>query len=620
MDWSYFAAALISVGAVIALFGKKSAKLATGVGALTLGAGAVAAFAGTLMQMAAGISGNIAWIFQLPIEILALAAAFHSPGYIAGHGSSRSNVYWFFLNLTVAAMLMVTLSSTPISFLLAWEVMGMASFALVVFDRESAVSRKAGWIYLAACHAGAALLMLYFLYPDCGGVSAFFLLAGFGLKIGFPLLHVWLPEAHPAAPAPVSALMSGAMIELGFFGIFQFASLGNFSGAVLGWSLLTLGIVGAFGGIIFALAQHNLKKLLAYSSIENMGLISIASGLWILGIFYNKPAIAGAACAGTILHILNHALLKGGLFLCAGSVLKSCGTLNMDKMGGLMHRAPATGTAFTLHALSLCGLPPFNGFVSEFLIYLSAFAAVTSGNGILIAAGTVVLVIVALTGGLAAAALAKAVGAAFLGEPRSESAKNAGEVPLMMTLAQFALLILAVMLVCLTPELLSFIASVCSGFPEIQSETASLKGILSKISVVSVVFTAFMALVLLLCRIKGRGSTRQSCTWDCGYVHPDPRMEYTATAFTQPLSDLFSPVLKTEKKLTPVKSYFPDRASFEEKVSDGGIKRFWEPLFSAFTVMAEKIHRLQSGFLHFYILVIVTALILMLAVAILGFN
>ena len=620
MNWLYFAAALISGGAVTALLCRKHAALATCTGALTLGCGAVAAFAGTLIQIASGEYGEIAWIFQLPIEILSLAAALHSPGYIAGHGSTRSNIYWFFLNLTAAAMLMVTLSSTPVTFLLSWEVMGMASFALVIFDRESDVSRKAGWIYLAACHAGAAMLILYFLYPECGGIFPFFLLAGFGLKIGFPLLHVWLPEAHPAAPAPVSALMSGAMIVLGFYGIFKFAPLGNISCPVLGWSLLALGVTGASGGIIFALAQHNLKKLLAYSSIENMGLISISSGLWILGIAYNKPAISAAACAGTVLHILNHALLKGGLFLCAGSVLKSCGTLNMDKMGGLMHRAPATGTAFTLHALSLCGLPPFNGFVSEFLIYLSAFAAVTSGNGALIAAGAVVLVITALTGGLAAAAFAKAVGAVFLGEPRSENAVKAREVPLMMTIAQFALLILALMMVCLAPDLLKFIASLSPGFPEIQNEIISLKGVLFKISSVSVIFTAFMTLFMLLFHIRNKNFTRRSCTWDCGYVRPDPRMEYTATAFTQPLSDLFSPLLKTEKKLTPVKSYFPEQASFESKVDDGGIKRFWEPLFSAFTVMAEKIHRLQSGFLHFYILVIVTALILMLAVAILCFN
>lgn len=605
MLYFYIAIALIGAGAVAALICRKFPALATAAGAASLTAGAVS---GLIAMVLNGVSLN--GFFQFPVLILALAAAFYSPGYLAGHGSERAGVYWFLLNCTAASMLAVTLAKNWMLFLLAWEAMGTASAMLVMFDRHSDTARKAGWLYFAACHAGAAFLMLFFLFPDSGILPLIIGLAGFGLKIGFPLLHIWLPEAHPAAPAPVSALMSGAMIGLGFLGIFRFVLPGTTAVAiellpVAGWILLILGLTGALGGIIFALPQNNLKRLLAYSSIENMGLLSIAFGLALLGTAYDLPEMTLTAFAGGLIHLINHALLKGGLFLGAGAVLKSTGTLDMDSLGGVMHRAPATGTAFVLNAAGICGLPPFNGFIGEFLIYSAAFCGVVNGSTVLCAFSTATLAVIALTGGIAAAAMAKAVGAVFLGEPRSRAAADATEVTFAMTVTQFALFILSLAMVGATPFILKALGA-----------DAGLTMLMFKLSWVSLGVTLLFMLLLFVQMCCGKSRrVRYSCTWDCGYARPDARMEYTGTAFTQPLSDLFDPVLKIKKQLTKPEKVFPEKASLTESVDDCGIKKFWRPLTGMLIKSADKIHYLQSGSLHFYVLVILLTVSGMLAYA-----
>ena len=369
-------------------------------------------------------------LFILPTACVGLAAALHATAYLHGEARRHQPRFWTFFALTLAAMLGVVLSPDKLTFLLAWEAMGLASAGLVAFENEDRDARKATWIYLLACHAGACALMLAGVLlnrPDAAWGAFLCAVVGFGLKIGFPPFHVWLPEAHPAAPAPASAVMSGAMIPLGFYGLWRFV-LDPQAGFALtpgmGWTVLLLGAAGALGGILFALPQTNLKKLLAFSSVENMGVIALGLGLALLA--QDAPGdVAALAGAGAFVHVLNHAFLKGGLFLGAGSVLRQTGTLNQDQLGGLMKRLPFTGTLFTLNALGLAGLPPLNGFLGEFLIYAAAFRAVKSGAPALVGAGFLVLAALALTGGLAAAAYCKAIGATFLGEPRSEAAAQA---------------------------------------------------------------------------------------------------------------------------------------------------------------------------------------------------
>ncbi|MBR2364297.1 MAG: hypothetical protein IKA79_03760 [Lentisphaeria bacterium] len=375
------ALAVMLGGGILALLCGKKSKAAMFSGVVSLAVTSAVIFTALVLDVFLFRELAVKQFFQIPIAVLGIAAAIFSPGYLAGHEEKRSSYYFFFLNLTICSMYCVTLLETPFLFLLAWEIMGLASAALVMFDYHSEKSKKAAYLYFVACHAGAALLIPVFLFPLYSFHLPILAIIGFGLKIGFPLLHVWLPEAHPAAPAPVSAIMSGAMIELGFLGLFFF--LPKQLPMYILLTVFFLGITGAVWGIIAALAQNNLKRLLAYSSMENMGICSLAFALGYLGRHYNLQSMEYAALAGGTLHILNHAFLKGGLFLGAGAVLKSCGTLDMDKMGGLLKRAPHTGTLFTLNAAGLCGLPPFNGFIGEFLIYFAAFQGLIYGAGFL---------------------------------------------------------------------------------------------------------------------------------------------------------------------------------------------------------------------------------------------
>ncbi len=559
----------------------------------------------------------VSHIFALPVLVLALSAAIYSVEYLAGHGSERAGSYWTLFDLTAGAMLYVTTAETPLSFLLAWEVMGAASFGLVLFDRHNHSSGRAAWIYMMACHAGAAFLILLFFFPHTPVWMFVLALLGFGLKIGFPLLHVWLPEAHPAAPAPVSALMSGAMIELGFFGILSFGIYSPEYAALYGWVFVLLGLVSAPSGIIFALAQSNLKKLLAYSSIENMGILSCALGIGFLGEAYGIPQMSICGFSGAVLHLLNHALLKGGLFLGAGSVYKACGTLDMDKMGGLLKRMPKSGMFFILHALSLCGLPPFAGFAGEFLIYMAAFAGLGSDSPLITAVSIAVLILLALTGGLAAAAFAKAIGAVFCGEPRSTAAADAGEVPVSMNIPVAGLWIVSWALMFAFPFFLEHAGTQL--FPESSELFVMISGTLA--SVVSISFgVSVLTLVVFGIRqlLIRRSGERYSLTWDCGFAYPCSRMEYTATSFGQNPVDFFRWILRPRRKIEAPQGIFPEKARLEEEIADGGIAGFWQRIFRGISVFADRIHRLQSGNLHFYLLVMVLTIAGMLIWAVWG--
>ena len=301
-------------------------------------------------------------LFLLPVFVIGAFAALHAVGYL--REERNRGRFWTFFNFTLAAMTWVALAVTPVEFLCAWELMGVMSFALVAFEWRKKETLRAAWIYLLSCQAGAALLILMFVYGASDNAPPAFLsavivlgMAGFGLKAGFPVLHVWLPEAHPAAPAPVSALMSGAMINLGFYGILRMLVSSDGPVGTFGWIFLCAGLAGALGGVLFALARQNLKGLLACSSVENMGIAGIGFGLGLLGVEHGDLVMTVFGLAGAFLHLLNHALLKGGLFLSAGSVLRATGSLNMDRLGGLLKRMPWTGGAFLFSSLSISLTP-----------------------------------------------------------------------------------------------------------------------------------------------------------------------------------------------------------------------------------------------------------------------
>ncbi len=337
--------------------------------------------------------------------------------------------------------------------------MSLASFFLVMFDHEKDEVMRAGWTYLAATHLGTAFLLVMFLVLGAGGSLDFSALTasglpaalvfaaaliGFGTKAGFVPLHVWLPEAHPAAPSHVSALMSGVMIKTGIYGLLRVMTFLGAPAAWWGWSLVVIGAVSGVAGVLFALAQHDLKRLLAYHSVENIGIIALGLGIGILGTVSANPVVAAMGFCGALLHVVNHGIFKSLLFLGAGSVLHATGTRAIDRLGGLIKSMPVTGAAFLVGAAAICALPPLNGFVSEFLVYSAAFNSVAAGTQVW--GGMVVIGGLALIGGLAAACFTKAFGVVFLGEPRSRDAVGVHEAPLSMCwpMATLAALCLAI--------------------------------------------------------------------------------------------------------------------------------------------------------------------------------
>ncbi len=565
---------------------------------------------------------NLSAFFLLPVLLVGGAAAIHSPAYLKGHDHGKSGNYWFFFNMTLASMTLVTLVRTPLTFLLAWELMGTMSFALVAFEYRSKLTRQAAWIYLLACEAGALFLIGFFVFAGreiSPAILFALLLIGFGLKAGLPFLHIWLPEAHPAAPAPVSAVMSAAMIKLGLYGVLRFHHMINIPDNIIGWTLLFCGLAGALFGIIAATAQSNLKRLLAYSSIENIGIICIGLGLGFLGINAGNSMMAAAGFCGALLHLLNHMLLKGSLFMLAGTVYKATGTLNMDRMGGLMKRMPRTGWLFAFSGISISGIPPFNGFLGEFLIYAAAYYGIISGTGTpVFFSSLLTMITLALVGGIAAGAFSKAIGGIFLGEPRTREAADASQAPLSMDLPPFIFTLLSLAMIFLAGNVCAYLIPVITDALGVRPchlgvPVAELQELLCKLSIFALIVTGFFVLLQFLRSLlmRNREVTVRG-TWDCGYAAPDARMEYTATAFSQPLSDFLHRLTGWRKEVHPPRDFFPKEAGIRITTADPAAKRFWVPVFHAFGTAAVKVRILQSGLLHLYILIMVTALILML--------
>jgi formate hydrogenlyase subunit 3/multisubunit Na+/H+ antiporter MnhD subunit len=570
----------------------------------------------TIMNYLAQDGILITSFFQIPIIILGIAGAFHSIGYLRGHWEHRRGLYWALYFLTIFGMLSVIekfCSMSILGILLAWEMMSLASAGLVGFDTHSKQTQRAFWTYLLASNAGAAFIMLMFAAtPDHPILWIIFMIIGFGLKVGFPILHVWLPQAHPAAPAPVSAIMSGAMLNLGVLGIIFFSTpVAILYSSLIGYILVSLGVIGSLGGILFALGQRNIKTLLAFSSIENMGIISMALGLFFItrtNIAYQTTSIF--AIAGAIYHIINHSLLKGGLFLSAGSIYKQTGTLNMEELGGLMKRMPILGRCFALNSVGICGIPPMNGFIGEFLIYVAAFYGVINGDSLIAAISATIAISLAFTGGLACAAFSKCFGACFMGEPRTEKAEKATEGSAFMSAPIVVLTILTIPATFLAPSMFIWISNSLE-IPTFAKDVNILTNL------VCIIFLLYMIIGFIYFVhnyiLPGGRKIRRGPTWDCGFAKPTARMEYTGTAFAQPLVDFFSPFLKSIRKLSRVTTnLFPKSSEYSIETKDAGTSLFWDPIFKLFSKLFNKLHGLQSGSLHFYILVMVIAILAML--------
>ncbi|MCK9429657.1 MAG: hydrogenase 4 subunit B [Candidatus Omnitrophica bacterium] len=587
--------------------------------------------------------------FLFVIFIVSLPSAIYSFSYLKGEYSpAKIRLGWFLLVIFVFSMALVVSVNNALVFLIFWEIMSLVSYFLVVFDTDHEKSIQAGMIYIVMTHIGTAFLiaafMLMYKYSNSFDFSAIksacqvmpgktkniiflLLLAGFGTKAGIVPLHVWLPYAHPQAPSHISSIMSGVMIKTAIYGIIRFVIY------ILGvqaywWGILLLILAGitCLVGIIYALMVRDIKRLLAYSSVENMGIILLGIGLTMLFQSMNMPYLAVFAMIAGLYHLINHAIFKGLLFLGAGSVYKACGTRDMEKLGGLIKNMPQTAACFLIGAMAISALPPLNGFVSEWLILQAFFlGAVNAAGGVKVFL-VICAAVLALTSGLAAACFVKAFGIIFLALPRSRYAKEAKEVPLTMRAGMFFLSLLVIVfgLACVKIiKILSQVAGSVTGF-DISSMQFSLNNfVLSPQAGKNIYFsTPLLGLMLLVLglagfvvyRLFGKNKAVIYKTWDCGYYKIGPRNEYTATAFSKPFRIAFSFFLLPYRKTQKIRESFYHVKSFAYETHTTPVfKRYiYEPLLELVFKVAKSMRRIQLGSIHLYLGYIFITIVLLI--------
>ncbi|MBI3683245.1 MAG: hydrogenase 4 subunit B [Acidobacteria bacterium] len=589
---------------------------------------------------------SLSAFFNLALSVLAGAISTYSFGYVAGLPSKSAAILGFFYNVLLLSLTLVFTASNVFFFLIVWEVMAGAAYCLVSFDHGKQETRQAGILFLIMSHAGTALLLLGFLtlasstgslsfsaYHHAGGklpelqrgavLLLFFF--GFGVKAGIIPVHIWLPAAHPVAPSNISALMSGIVIKTGVYGIVRvFFYFFDIVPVWAGTLVLAAGVTSALLGVLYALMEHDLKRLLAYHSIENMGIILIGVGSGLLFRAFERPNLAAVAIVAALYHTLNHAVFKGLLFLGAGSVLHAVHTRNMEQMGGLIRRMPFTAFGFLVGAVAISGLPPLNGFVSEWLTYqalLAGFGATGSLTRIMF---PVTGALLALTSALAAACFVKAFGITFLALPRSAEAAEAREAPLSM---RFGMGVLAAGCLALGLGATWFLplfdtvteqalgVRVSSGLVTADGWSLNAGGAVSTAGI-AVALTLLAPIPALLTLLWKRGGDRRTGpVWDCGLPGLTAANQFTATAFSKPLRMVFSAVYRPRREIQAdfeVSPYYPRAIRFESEIEPTFEKGLYNPLRSAILAIADRFRAIQAGSVHAYLAYIFVTLILLL--------
>jgi hydrogenase-4 component B len=667
MDMLLISSALSVFGAIVSICTVKAEVASKNLGCLI---GAVAA----CFAIAAGVCGifkpSVLSSFETPfsfanftvllnplsglllvvINLLALVAWIYGFSYFDEYKGKGIGAIGFFMNLFVVSMNMVLCVDNAFWFLVFFELMSLTSYFLVIVE-QNAQSVKGGFLYLVMAHVGFFMIMIsYLIMSGITGsfefasfraanfepsiASLVFLLAfmGFGCKAGMFPFHSWLPQAHPAAPSNVSALMSGGMIKIGIFGIVKVGlDLLGGSDCQLWWGIAVL-IIGALSsvlGVAYALAEHDIKKLLAYHSVENIGIILLGVGVGYMGVALNQPVIAAVGLMAGLYHLLNHAMFKGLLFLGAGSVLYSTGTRNMEELGGLGHVMPVTGMCFLIGSLAISAIPPLNGFVSEWFTYQSLFSVAISGDVLIKFLAAFAAVSLAITGALAVTCFVKAYGVTFLGKARSDCAKDAHEVPAPM---KFGMIVLAVVCVCLgvgapwvAPVMENIAAAVlampttlvASGITVVNPEL----GTCISTPLLAILLIALILLPVAIRAIKGKGGTASDRDpWACGY-QLDPNMPVIATTFGAEVKMFLTPLYTARASVVGMKDSFISAfnatvrgATKAEKFGD----KYIVDTVAAFVAWVGRLtQKIEGGNFRIYIVYIVCALIIFLCLAVL---
>lgn len=563
------------------------------------------------------------------IGFVGIAGAAFTPGYIH-HLRHRISLgfIWSALALLMISMSLVVLSSNALAFLVAWELMALSSFALVVSDHERHSVQRAAMVYLGATRVGTAFLMAGFFWAYhltgswdfnawrlAGGSAlgpALLIFIGLAAKAGCWPFHLWLPIAHPAAPAPVSAVMSGVMIKTAIYAMIRLLAVGHFDAPILGPIVLVLGAISAFWGVLFALLQHDLKRLLAYHSVENIGIILMGIGVSMIGIRLHIVLLAQLGLAAALFHTLNHALFKSLLFLGTGAVDARTHTRDVERLGGLIHRMPWTAASFLIGSAAICALPPLNGFASEWLLYQGFFTLARHGYGVGVRLGGLLLMgWLALIGALALACFVKAVGVVFLGRPRSKQAAQAHEGTRGMVAAQILLAVTCAGLGVAASSVLLPLGSVVSSLLGGHSVLTHAWTLPMPMIVVLLIIT-LGALTLWMLALSKSKPSRQFITWECGFGDLGPRTEYTASSFAQPIARMFSAVNRYAVHVDVQgknRRHFPEAVSVESGYEPYLQTRVYDPALKFIQNIAGKfVAKLQAGSIHQYLVYMVVAL------------
>jgi hydrogenase-4 component B len=580
----------------------------------------------------------LASVFILPICLVGGACALYGGAYLRPYGDERpvgSPLAGY--NLLLASMTVVCLADNLLLFLVAWELMTLSSYALVVQEHALPSVREAGRRYLIAAHLATAALLLLVLLLSAGsgsfelrdvslGTAAapaalLFLLAlaGFGTKAGIVPLHVWLPDAHPAAPSHVSALMSAVMVTMGFYGLARFIPLLGPPPLWWGLTLMVLGAAGALGGIAFALAQRDVKRILAYSTIENAGIIALAFGVGLLGTALNQPALAALGWLGGLLHLWNHALFKSLLFLGYGAAAQRVHSRDAEAMGGLLRLWPMTGGLMVVGAAAIAALPGLNGFTSEWLIFyglLTGGAELRGTSQIALLAGVPAL---ALTGALAVACFARLTGVTLLGEPRSEAARHAAAPGWEMRLPMLLLAALCVAVAwapSLVIALLEPAVQIVAWPVDMGTVAKTVTDAVAPLGNVALLVALGLGLGGALRWLLARRTPgiRRAPTWGCGYARPAPRMQYTATSFAEPITRILQPLLRSRiESDLPAEAAWPQGATWRSGTPDRALDGMYVPVFKSVERTLLRLRGLQQGRVSTYLLYIVLTVLVLVA-------
>ncbi|MGH4138556.1 proton-conducting transporter membrane subunit [Clostridium sp.] len=580
------------------------------------------------------INNQIDWLsiyFAFIIILVFIPVAIYTKGYVMEYKKHYSVKYMLSLIiLFVVSMIGVVLSDNAINFLVFWEIMSISSFFLVIYEYLNKESLKAGIFYFVMTHISGLFLMIMFalLYKYTGSFEfkeilkvsvnfspkqqyIIFILAlfGFGAKMGIVPLHAWLPKAHPAAPSNVSALMSGVMLKVALYGFIRvtFVFLGNMP-ILCGVIVLVIGTITAIYSILNALLQNNIKKLLAYSSAENIGLIFATLGISMIAMNYNLKMLASLALTAALLHCLNHAIFKSLLFLNAGSVLYATGTKNMDELGGLSKRMKFTAICAFIGTCAISAVPPFNGFASEILILRSFIEAITKVSNIWV----IILIfscaiIVALTSGAAFYASVKSFGITFLGKPRTEKAENVKTIPLSMNIGQGLLAVLAIVTGIFSPFIIREISYYTNNLLEISEKSLSFKNE-TEIIVFTIILICITFILYMFNKINSSNKKQEiSDTWACGYTQDKPYIQYTGSGFVQPAAKFFGPIANYEKKIN-----LKETIHISQKTSDIVENHLYKSSIKIVDFLTRKIIEINYGKVQTHISYIFISLIIAL--------